>query len=82
MSATRKMATPFYDLKIPVRLKLSALWVSAMLCYVMLITMLPGRWMFYLFLGVVEIALALLIVWYAWNWPLQAPDGIAIGDGA
>ncbi|MBW3565405.1 MAG: hypothetical protein KY459_11825 [Acidobacteria bacterium] len=35
---------------------------------IMLITM-PGAWLFYLFLGIVEIVLSLLIVWYAWNWP-------------
>jgi hypothetical protein len=35
---------------------------------IMLITM-PGAWAFYVFLGVVEVALSLLIVWYAWTWP-------------
>lgn len=33
-----------------------------------LITM-QGAWTFYLFLGTVDIALTLLIVWYAWRWP-------------
>ena len=33
-----------------------------------LITM-PGAWVFYLFLGTVDVALTALIVWYAWNWP-------------
>ena len=28
-----------------------------------------GAWNFYLFFGGVEIALTLLIVWYAWTWP-------------
>jgi hypothetical protein len=36
----------------------------------MLITM-PGAWAFYIFLGVVEVVLTALIVWYAWNWPRQ-----------
>ena len=31
----------------------------------------PGEWTFYLFLGVVEIVLTLLIVWHAWTWPQQ-----------
>ncbi len=31
----------------------------------------PGAWAYYLFLGVVEVALTVLIVWYAWNWPKQ-----------
>ncbi|MGH8075736.1 MAG: DUF6326 family protein [Lysobacter sp.] len=35
---------------------------------VMLITM-PGAWHFYIFLGVIEVALTALIVWYAWHWP-------------
>jgi hypothetical protein len=29
----------------------------------------PGAWGFYIFLGVVEVALTLLIVWSAWTWP-------------
>jgi hypothetical protein len=28
-----------------------------------------GTWNFYIFFGVVEIALTLMIVWYAWTWP-------------
>ena len=32
----------------------------------------PGAWTFYLFFGVIEIVLSLLIVWYAWKWP-RAP---------
>src|SRR5712691_927031 len=35
---------------------------------VILITM-PGAWIFYIFLGVLEVALTGLIVWYAWHWP-------------
>jgi hypothetical protein len=127
------------DLKVPVRIKLSALWASLMFCYIygdyfglyrpgtlqsmlqgnmgplgpttqgvllgtaammavpslmvflslvlrpfvaraanialglfyaliMLVSM-PGAWVFYLFLGAIEIVLSLLIVWYAWKWP-------------
>ncbi len=29
----------------------------------------PGAWAYYLFLGIVEVALTVLIVWYAWSWP-------------
>ncbi len=128
------------DIEIPVRLKLSSLWVSVMLCYVygdyfelyvpgklgemlegrigplgsatqsvllgtailmaipslmvflcialrpnvnrlaniafgavysiiMVVVVIPSSWTFYRFLGIVEIALTLLIVWYAWTWP-------------
>jgi len=37
---------------------------------VMALTM-PGAWSFYMLLGVVEIAVGLLTVWYAWSWPRQ-----------
>ncbi len=38
----------------------------------MLGTMLmPGAWAYYIFLGIVEIVLTVLIVWYAWKWPKQ-----------
>jgi hypothetical protein len=30
---------------------------------------LPGSWVFTIFLGVIEIALTLLVAWYAWRWP-------------
>ena len=33
-----------------------------------LITM-PGAWVFYLFLGSIDVILTSLIVWYAWTWP-------------
>jgi len=141
MDSMKKAATVLDDIKIHVKLKISALWVSVMLCYIygdyfglykpgklqgmlegqmgplgpttqgvllgtailmaipsvmvflslalkpnpnrwvniilgviytviMLITM-PGAWAFYIFLGVVEVVLTALIVWYAWNWPKQ-----------
>lgn len=38
---------------------------------VMVITM-PGAWNYYILLGVIEISLTALIVWYAWRWPRQA----------
>ena len=141
MNSEKKAATVLDDIKIHVKVKISALWVSLMLCYIygdyfglyepgtlqsmldgkmgplgpttqgvllgtsvlmaipavmvflslalrpnpnrwmniifgviytviMLITM-PGAWAFYIFLGVVEVVLSALIVWYAWNWPKQ-----------
>ncbi len=44
---------------------------------IMLATM-PGAWRFYLFLGGVEVALTVLIVWFAWRWPKQD----AVGENA
>ena len=38
---------------------------------IMLVTI-PGSWAFYVFLGIVEVALSLLIVWTAWKWPREA----------
>ena len=35
-----------------------------------LVTM-PGAWVFYLFLGSVDVLLTALVVWYAWTWPRQ-----------
>ena len=142
MNSNRKTATILEDVKINVKIKLSALWVAVMLCYlygdifglykpglieeiiagevagmqitqvwllgvvilmaipsvmvflsltlkakanrwvniilgivytgVMLYTMLmPGVWTYYIFLGIVEVVLTALIVWYAWKWPKQ-----------
>ena len=39
---------------------------------IMLLT-LPGAWFFYILLGLIEIALGLLTVWYAWRWPRRSP---------
>ena len=38
---------------------------------IMLLT-LPGAWMFYQALGVVEIVLTMLVTWYAWTWPRES----------
>ncbi len=140
MNGMKKAGTALDDIKIHVKIKLSALWAAVMFCYIygdhfrlfqqgelqgmlegkmwslpvtqelllgtsilmaipgvmvflslalkpnlnrwvniilgviytaiMLITM-PGAWTFYIFLGIVEVALTVLIVWYAWSWPRQ-----------
>jgi Family of unknown function (DUF6326) len=36
---------------------------------IMLAVVLYPTWAFYRFFGVLEIALTLLVVWYAWTWP-------------
>jgi hypothetical protein len=50
-------------------------WMNILLgvfyALVMLVSM-PGSWWFYLFFGVIEIVLSLLIVWCAWKWPRRA----------
>ena len=32
-----------------------------------------GTWRYYMFLGLIEIAVSLLIVWQAWMWPRKRP---------
>ncbi len=142
MNTNKQAARILEDVKINVKMKLSALWVAVMFCYVygdifgllkpghieeiiagkpgplgpttqvvllaiaismaipavmvflsltlkpkanrwaniilgvfytvfMLITMLMGPWAYYIFLGIVEVVLTALIVWYAWKWPKQ-----------
>lgn len=44
--------------------------LAALYIVIMLMTM-PGAWLFYILLGVVEIALGALTIWYAWTWPRQ-----------
>lgn len=133
---------PLEDIKVPLRLKLSALWASLMFCYIygdyfglyqpgnlqdmlrgqmgplgpttqgvllgtavlmaipslmvflslvlpavlsrwfnvvlgvayaiIILVSMPGAWVFYQFLGVLEAALSLLIAWQAWRWPSVA----------
>jgi len=139
MDVSRKPATRLSDITIHVKLKLSALWATTVLCYIygdvfgffrqqtvteivsgkagpigtqagllgaavsvaipsimvilslvlkpnvsrwlniilgiaytiiILATML-GAWMYYIFLGVIETVLTLMITWYAWRWPKQ-----------
>ena len=130
------------DVKVPVKLKLSALWASLMFCYIygdyfglfqpgnlqdmlqgkmgplgpttqgvllgtsvlmaipslmvflalalpavfnrwgnvvlglayaaIIVISMPGAWVFYQFLGVIEAVLSLLIAWQAWRWPRVA----------
>ncbi|MFC1916175.1 DUF6326 family protein [Chloroflexota bacterium] len=46
--------------------------VGIVYAVVMIYTMLiPGAWAFYIFMGIVETVLTVLIVWYAWKWPKQ-----------
>jgi uncharacterized protein DUF6326 len=140
MDSVKKDRTPLDDVKIHVKMKISALWVSVMFCYIygdyfglyrpgtvqgmlegkmggigpatqmvllgttvmmtipslmvffslalkpnlnrwlniifgaiytliILITM--WDWAFFIFLGIVEMSLTGLVVWYAWTWPKQ-----------
>jgi len=73
--AARLVAIPgvmvFLSLVLPPAMKSwTNVTLGAIYTVIMLITM-PGEWAFYIFLGVAEVALTGLIVWYAWNWPRQ-----------
>jgi len=46
--------------------------VLGLIYTVIMVITIPGSWAFYVFLGVVEVILSLLIVWTAWKWPRQA----------
>jgi len=35
----------------------------------------PGAWAYYIFLGIIEVALTVLIVWYAWTWSKFGANG-------
>src|SRR5262249_18351565 len=41
---------------------------------VIMILAIRGAWHFYIFFGLIEIALTVLIVWYAWTWPKHVSD--------
>lgn len=38
---------------------------------VTIVTLLMDPWAYYIYFGLIEIALTLTIVWYAWKWPVQ-----------
>lgn len=131
-------ARPLEDFKVPVKLKLAALWTSVMFCYIyndyfsmyvpgtlksmldgpitqglllgymamtvgaclmpvlslllkpvlsrwfnivlglaytaILIFLMPGTWLFYQAMTVIEVVLQLLAVWYAWRWPRSTQE--------
>jgi len=67
------MAIPAVMVYMSVALKPSVnRWLNIILgaayAAILLITM-PGAWNFYIFLGFIEVALSLLIIWHAWTWP-------------
>ena len=39
------------------------------------------EYVYYVFLSVLEVTIALLIVWYAWKWPEQSTASITSGRG-
>lgn len=59
----------FLSLVLPPRLdRWLNIVLGAFYTVIMLITM-PGAWDFYILMGLIEIVLTVLIIWYAWTWP-------------
>jgi len=51
--------------------------VLGVLYSVIMMFAIRGTWTFYRLFGVVEIALTLLVVWYAWRWPrVEGPEAV------
>jgi len=51
--------------------------VLGVLYSVIMMFAIRGTWTFYRLFGVVEIALTLLVVWYAWRWPrVERPEAV------
>lgn len=44
---------------------------------VIMVLAIQGSWHFYTLYGLIEIALTLSIVWYAWTWPKQSTPSLA-----
>jgi hypothetical protein len=42
---------------------------------IMLLAIIGSGWRFYIVYGLIEATLTVLIVWFAWTWPRQPPDG-------
>ena len=75
LGTSAMMAVPALMVCLSLLLRASiSCWVNLALglvyAAIMLMTM-PGAWTFYLFFGVIEVALSLAIVWTAWRWPRQ-----------
>jgi len=67
-----KKSASLEDVKINIKLKLSALWTAAMFCY--LYADVPGHMrsdLLAVFLIIIEVVLTALIVLYAWKWSKQ-----------
>ena len=58
-------------LLLPARLNRWVNIILGVLYTVIMLLAIQGSWPFYQFYGVLEMALTLLISWYAWSWPKQ-----------
>jgi hypothetical protein len=51
--------------------KISNMVLGVLYAFVMIGSLIGESWAFYIFLGIIEIVLSLLITWYAWKWPKE-----------
>jgi len=65
---------PFLSLVLPVRVNRWMNIVFGTVYTVIMILAIRGGWHFYIFFALIEIALTVLIVWYAWTWPKHVSD--------
>jgi len=66
---------PFLSLALPPGVNRMLNVVVGSLYTIIMVFAVRGAWHFYVFYGVIEISLTLLIVWYAWTWPKQRSGG-------
>jgi len=62
---------PFLSLVLPGGVNRWANIVFGAVYTLIMILAIRGGWHFYVFFGLIEITLTVLIVWYAWTWPKQ-----------
>ncbi len=60
---------PFLSLILPAALNRWANVISGSVYTIVMIFAILGGWHFYTLYGLLEIALTLLVVWFAWTWP-------------
>jgi Family of unknown function (DUF6326) len=63
---------PFLSLVLPAGLNRWLNIVFGAIYSVIMILVIRGGWHYYVVYGLIEIALTVLIVWYAWTWPKQS----------
>jgi len=66
---------PFLSLVLPARVNRWVNIVFGVIYSAIMVLAIRGGWYYYVLYGLIEIALTLLIVWYAWTWPKEATTG-------
>jgi len=70
----------FLSLVLPPRANRWVNIVSGTLYTGIMILAIKGGWHYYVFFGLIEITLTILIVWFAWSWPVnRIKSGSAVG---